>query len=90
MIDTKQNDLLTRDEVLDLLSISRSALYQLMESHGFPRPIKVLEQSNRWIRAEIDSWLGERPRANIKVRERPMTAAGKDRNIKRRASSPMS
>ena len=69
VIDTKQNDLLTRDEVLDLLSISRSALYQLMESHGFPRPIKVLEQSNRWIRAEIDAWLGERPRANIKVRE---------------------
>ena len=47
VIDTKQNDLLTRNEVLDLLSIRRSASYQLMESHGFPHPIKVLEQSNR-------------------------------------------
>ena len=55
MIDTKQNDLLTRDEVLDLLSIRRSALYQLMGSHGFPRPIKVLEQSNRSQRTSTSS-----------------------------------
>ena len=56
MIDTKQNELLTLDEVLALLKCARSTLYVLMESHGFPRPIKV-SSANRWLRAEVEAWL---------------------------------
>ena len=69
VLNTRENDLLTRDEVLELLKIGRTTLYRLMESHGFPRPIKVLEQSNRWLRLEIDAWLEQKPRAQIQVRE---------------------
>ena len=56
MTTTQKNDLLTRDEVLALLKCARSTLYVLMESHGFPRPLKV-STANRWLRTEVDAWL---------------------------------
>ena len=56
MTTTQKNDLLTRDEVLALLKCSRSTLYVLMDSQGFPRPLKV-STANRWLRTEVDAWL---------------------------------
>ena len=56
MTTTQKNDLLTRDEVLALLKCARSTLYVLMESHGFPRPLKV-STANWWLRTEVEAWL---------------------------------
>ena len=56
MTTTQKNDLLTRDEVLALLKCARSTLYVLMESHGFPRPLK-LSTANRWVTTEVEAWL---------------------------------
>ena len=56
MTTTQMNELMTLDEVLALLKCSRSTLYGLMDSHGFPRPIKV-SSVNRWLRAEVEAWL---------------------------------
>ena len=50
------NDLITRDEVMDRIRCSRSKLYVLMDTGGFPRPIKI-GRDNRWIASEIDAWL---------------------------------
>ena len=50
------DDLLTRDDVLARLKCARSTLYALMDSQGFPRPVK-LGAANRWLRTEIDAWL---------------------------------
>ena len=56
MTTTQMNELMTLDEVLALLKCSRSTLYVLMDSHGFPRPIKV-SSANRWLRTEVEAWL---------------------------------
>ena len=50
------DDLLTRDEVLGQLKCARSTLYALMDSQGFPRPMK-LGAANRWLRIEVAAWL---------------------------------
>ena len=52
----RENDLLTRDEVLALLKCARSTLYTLMETRRFPRPLKIAT-ANRWLRIEVDAWL---------------------------------
>ena len=62
---TQETDLLTRDELLGILKLSRSKLYKLMELHGFPKPIRIGGASNRWLRSEVEVWL----RAQIQVRE---------------------
>ena len=66
------NELLTRDEVLAFLKCSRSCLYVLMESRGFPRPIK-LGAANRWLRSEVESWVEHKAtdRANRGIPEFP-------------------
>ena len=56
MTTTQKNELLTCDEVLDLLKCARSTLYVLMETQGFPRPIKF-GTANRWFKTEVDAWL---------------------------------
>ena len=61
---TQESYLLTRDEVLGLLKISRATLYRFMDAHGFPKPIKM-GVTNRWIKDEVSQWLTERPRADI-------------------------
>ena len=53
---TTDNDLLTRNDVLARLKCARSTLYVLMDSQGFPRPVK-LGAANRWLRIEVDAWL---------------------------------
>ena len=67
---TAEHDLLTRDELLERLSISRATLYNMMVRSGFPRPIKLGGlRENRWYRHEVDAWLDAQPRAAIQVRE---------------------
>ena len=63
-------DLLSREEVLEMLKCSRSTLYSLMAA-GFPKPFKLSRRVNRWRRCEIEEWLDQRPRAQIKVENEP-------------------
>ena len=58
-----KNDLLTRDEILDMLKCGRSSLYVLMDEQGFPRPIKLATHTNRWLGTEVDVWLDRRAAA---------------------------
>lgn len=61
----KTDDLLTQDETLALLKVCRATLYNLIEKHDFPRPIK-LASCNRWYRSEVEAWVARRPRATMK------------------------
>ena len=66
-LNTRENDLLTRDEVLARLKCARSTLYILMDSQGFPRPLKIAT-SNRWLRVEVDNWLNRQAAIRVKGR----------------------
>ena len=64
-----ESDLLTRDEVLTILKVSRATLYNMMVRAEFPRPIKLGGlRENRWYRHEVEGWLGSQPRAQLKAR----------------------
>ena len=66
----EMTDLLPPEEVLEILKCSRSTLYSLM-AKGFPKPIKLSSRKNRWRRCEIEEWIDQRPRAQIKVEDEP-------------------
>ena len=55
-------EILTLAEVLDVLKCSRSTIYQLMKTAGFPRPLKV-GRDNRWQAAEVADWLARQAAA---------------------------
>lgn len=48
--------LITASDVAELLQVSKPMVYRLMNTQGFPRPIK-LGVSVRWDSAEIDAWV---------------------------------
>jgi excisionase family DNA binding protein len=43
-------------DVVELLEVSRSTVYRLMERHDFPKAIKV-GGSVRWDFKEVDAWV---------------------------------
>lgn len=55
--------LITLRELVDRLGISKSAVYRRLDPQeklydpSFPRPIKIGQNSSRWIEAEIETWL---------------------------------
>ena len=61
-------DLLTRDDVLAVLKVSRASLYKFISKDGFPRPLKN-GAVNRWRSDEVKAWLEVQPRANIHVEQ---------------------
>ena len=72
---TLTKEILTLDEVMDVLKCSRSTLYAWMEGRfvpqPFPLPIKV-GRENRWIESEVEEWLRTRPRAVIQSARAPV------------------
>ena len=66
---TAPSDMMTVDEVLSFLKVSRATVYELMATRGLPRPLKV-GRSNRWLRPEVEAWRNAQPRADVRVQVR--------------------
>lgn len=67
--------LLSRRQVEEKCSMSRSAIYAGMREGDFPLPIKVGRQAVRWRMSELDAWLEGRERATGDFPERPAKPA---------------
>ena len=53
--------LLTRAQVQERLSISRTSIYRLLESdESFPRPLRISGRTLRWREAAIAAWIDSR------------------------------
>ena len=57
------DDLLNLQQLMDMLKMSRSAVYAAMQRLGFPRPIRTAPRDRRWIARKVHAWLNSRPRA---------------------------
>ena len=64
-----QNELLTCDQVQEIVPLTTSTIYRLMRSGKFPQPIKIGGRNVRWIRSEIMDYLKSRPRATGEVEQ---------------------
>ncbi|MCY4360819.1 MAG: AlpA family phage regulatory protein [Gammaproteobacteria bacterium] len=52
--------LLSRNEVLTLLSVSKSTLYKLLRDSGFPKPIHLSDRVRAWKLSEVTDWIEAR------------------------------
>ena len=55
--------LLRRREVEQMVGLSRTSIYRLMDSGNFPHPIRVGPRAVRWRLRDIKEWMSERPLA---------------------------
>ena len=63
--DTKPpaDRLMKLNQVMTLVSLGKTLIYQLVSDGGFPKPLKVGSNANRWSENEIFSWIAERAAA---------------------------
>lgn len=59
---TEIANLLTLDEVMAQLKMSRTSIYRLMTEYGFPRPLKIGGRTNRWRQEDVAEWLDRQPK----------------------------
>jgi len=50
-------DLMTLKEVKKKTALSKSGIYNRINSGTFPAPIKVGPRGSRWVRQEVDGWV---------------------------------
>ncbi len=46
--------------VTQVVGLSRSTIYLLIQKNAFPRPIKLSERAVGWKQSDIDAWLESR------------------------------
>lgn len=52
--------LLRLPAVKERTGLSRTKIYELLETGAFPRPVKISERLNAWPDSEIDAWINAR------------------------------
>ncbi|MFD1786521.1 helix-turn-helix transcriptional regulator [Sphingomonas floccifaciens] len=52
--------ILRRAEVCQLIGLSRSSLYLMMEEGRFPRPIRLGRRAVGWKARAVDEWINQR------------------------------
>ena len=55
--------LLTGQTVQQMLGISRVTLWRMAKSGDFPQSVRVGARAVRWVRSEVEQWIGSRPRS---------------------------
>ncbi len=55
--------LLRIDEVLEVVGVSKSVLYEMIGREQFPRPVRISLRAVGWHQREIDEWLESLPQA---------------------------
>ncbi len=59
------SDYLTLSEVSALTKLSKSTIYRLAGNGTFPKPFKWGGRGVRWDAGEVETWMRNRPRAEI-------------------------
>ena len=57
---TSPNDQIRREEVINMVGLSRSTIYTLMKNSEFPLCIKLSERSVAWRRGDIQNWISNK------------------------------
>jgi prophage regulatory protein len=52
--------LLTQDEVIKAVSLSRQEIWRRRRSGDFPRPVKLGGRRIAYLKSEIDEWIADR------------------------------
>ena len=61
--------ILNLEEVSQRVSLSRSAIYELIDACDFPKPVALTRQRKGWLVNEIDAWIARR----VEERDAPDT-----------------
>ena len=67
MLNPSRTRILRLKSVVDIISLSRSTVYRLINDGVFPKPFKLGASSIGWDSADIDQWIAERKLATYTI-----------------------
>ena len=53
-----------RAEVENLVGLKVAAIYRMMRTGDFPKPVRIGSKAVRWRREDIEAWIDSLPRAS--------------------------
>lgn len=62
--ESSRMELLTINEVADVLKFTRKHIYSMIKNGDFPRQIKI-GTSSRWKKADLEAWINQKTEATI-------------------------
>lgn len=57
---SEKSPFMSKDQLLEIIPISRSTLYLLIRKGRFPKPVKFYGRAAAWVKKEVDDWIKER------------------------------
>ena len=57
--------ILRLDEVERVTGLRKSAIYKMMRSGAFPKPLKLTQKAVGWRIADVESWIESRPETEL-------------------------
>lgn len=60
MTITKNYILLKETEVLEMVKISNGTLRTLIKQNKFPKPYKITQNRNVWVKQEVQEWINNK------------------------------
>lgn len=57
--------ILKLNQVIEIVGMSRSSIYLMVQRHDFPMPIKISVRSSGWLQSEVEQWIQARASARI-------------------------
>lgn len=60
MTDLSQYKIIKRKELLELVYMSKSTLYNQIAENRFPKPIKLANRSVGWLTSDIQEWFEQK------------------------------
>ena len=52
--------LLRIDQVMELVPLAKSTIYQAVAAGKFPKPYKIGAQTSAWLECEVNEWITEK------------------------------
>ncbi|ARU30788.1 hypothetical protein CAP31_03255 [Sulfuriferula sp. AH1] len=59
-IQDSPKQLIRRNKVEEITSLSRSRIYALMADDDFPKPVRLGSMSVAWVLADVEEWINAR------------------------------
>lgn len=62
---TANEKILKLKEVSEIVALSRSSIYELVQKGDFPKPIKMSLRSSGWLLSEVEKWIELRASSRV-------------------------
>lgn len=58
-------------QVLEMIGVSRTTLWRMVQAGTFPRPVRITERSRGYVRETVEAWMKSRTDGGALAAEEP-------------------